>query len=87
LIADQKYGWNIHIWDLTVSQMMQGREVSIAGQTIFVFASGLSKLSILLSYLRIAFLGSRFRYFTYVVIGIVTAAILGFLPLLWAQCM
>jgi hypothetical protein len=68
-------------------QMMQGRQVSIAGQTIFVFASGLSKLSILMSYLRIAVVGSRFRYFTLLVIGLVTAAIVAFLSLLWAQCM
>ncbi|KAI4595252.1 hypothetical protein KJ359_006926 [Pestalotiopsis sp. 9143b] len=65
ILATQLYGWNIHAWDLTFKQMIQGRQVSIAGQTIFVFASGLAKLSILTSYLRIAVPGSWFRRLTW----------------------
>ncbi|KAI1497962.1 hypothetical protein F5X99DRAFT_395233 [Biscogniauxia marginata] len=86
ILATQWYGWNIHVWDLTSTQMVHGRQVSIAGQTIFVFASGLSKLSILASYLRIAVVGSWFRRLTWCTIVIVTAAMPGFLLLLWLQC-
>ncbi|KAF3019223.1 hypothetical protein E8E14_000506 [Neopestalotiopsis sp. 37M] len=86
ILATQLYGWNIHVWDLTFREMVQGRKVSIAGQTIFVFASGLAKLSILASYLRIAVPGSWFRRLTWATIGIVAAAIPAFLLLLWLQC-
>ncbi|ETS84562.1 hypothetical protein PFICI_02587 [Pestalotiopsis fici W106-1] len=86
ILATQLYGWNIHVWDLTFREMIQGRKVSIAGQTIFVFASGLAKLSILTSYLRIAVPGSWFRRLTWATIGIVAAAIPAFLLLLWLQC-
>ncbi|KAM0815737.1 hypothetical protein AB5N19_01536 [Seiridium cardinale] len=86
LLATQLYGWNIHIWDLTYTQMVQGRKVSIAGQTIFVFASGLPKLSILASYLRIAMPGSWLWRLTWVSIILVGAAILAFLLILWLQC-
>ncbi|OCK95000.1 uncharacterized protein K441DRAFT_686994 [Cenococcum geophilum 1.58] len=29
------YGWNIRVWNLTLFQTIQGRQVSIAGQTLF----------------------------------------------------
>ncbi|KAH6640092.1 hypothetical protein BKA67DRAFT_486818, partial [Truncatella angustata] len=86
ILATQLYGWNIHAWDLTYTQMVQGRQVSIAGQTIFVFASGFAKLSILASYLRIALPGSWFRRLTWAAIAIVGTAIPAFLMLLWLQC-
>ncbi|KAI1637769.1 hypothetical protein F4809DRAFT_603289 [Biscogniauxia mediterranea] len=86
ILATQLYGWNIHVWDLTSQQMSRGRQVSIAGQTIFLFASGLSKLSILVSYLRIAVAGSWFRRLTWCSIAVVTAAMPSFLLLLWLQC-
>lgn len=62
-------------------------QISIVGQTLFVFASGLSKLSILTSYLRIAPLGSTFQRVTQVTIGAVLALIIIFLMVLWTQCM
>ncbi|KAI1841827.1 hypothetical protein JX265_009436 [Neoarthrinium moseri] len=86
ILATQLYGWSLHTWDLTYTQMLQGRQVSIAGQTLFVFASGLAKLSILASYLRVALPGSWFRRLTWAAIGIVGAAIPAFLLLLWLQC-
>lgn len=84
--ASQLYGWNIHAWDLTYTQMVKGRQISIAGQTIFVFASGLSKLSILTSYLRIAMPGTWFWRLTWATITLVGAAMPAFLMLLWLQC-
>lgn len=86
ILASQMYGWNIHVWDLTKSQAMKGRQVSIAAQTLFLFASGLAKTSILLSYLRIAPANSWFRRFTYITIGLVAALVVGFLIVLWTQC-
>ncbi|KAF3799355.1 hypothetical protein GCG54_00001397 [Colletotrichum gloeosporioides] len=86
ILATQVYGWNLHIWDTTFAQRIQGRQISIVGQTLFVFASGLSKLSILTSYLRIAPLGSTFQRVTQVTIGAVLALIVIFLMVLWTQC-
>jgi len=85
-VATQLYGWNIHVWDLTYLQMTQGRQVSIAGQALFVFASGLAKASILMSYLRIAPRASLFRKGTLAGMAVVVAAMPIFLIVLWTQC-
>jgi hypothetical protein len=87
ILAAQLYGWNIHAWDLRPDQVISGRQVSIAGQTLFLFASGLNKTSILVSYLRIAPLGSWFRLGTKVTTGLVVALIPIFLIVLWTQCL
>jgi hypothetical protein len=86
VLAVQRYGWNIHVWDLTKQQLMDGRKVSIAVQTMFIFATGLAKLSILFSYLRIALLDSWFRRLTWASICLVVAATFAFLVVLWTQC-
>ncbi|OCL09635.1 hypothetical protein AOQ84DRAFT_397291 [Glonium stellatum] len=86
VLASQKYGWNIHVWDLTLVQMIQGRQVSIAGQTLFVFASGFEKLSILATYLRIAVSGTWFRRLTWASIVLVNLVMLVFTIVLWTQC-
>ncbi|KAF7560124.1 hypothetical protein G7046_g4035 [Stylonectria norvegica] len=87
ILASQLYGWSIHVWDLTASQATKGRQVSIAGQTLFLFASGLAKDSILVSYLRIAPKNSWFRRLTYASIALVTSLIFIFLIILWTQCL
>lgn len=87
ILASQLYGWDIHVWDLKPDQMIRGRQASIAAQTMFLFASGLAKTSILVSYLRIAPLDSMFRRLTYWLIGLVVALIPIFLVVLWTQCM
>ncbi|KAK1975816.1 integral membrane protein, partial [Colletotrichum cereale] len=87
ILATQLYGWNLHVWDLTPIQIRQGRQISIAGQTLFLFASGLSKLSILTSYLRIAPLGSSFRRLTWVAMAAIFALLWIFLIVLWTQCL
>ncbi|KAM5386887.1 hypothetical protein ACJZ2D_000180 [Fusarium nematophilum] len=86
ILSAQMYGWNIHVWDLTKSQAIKGRQVSIAAQTLFLFSSGLAKNSILVSYLRIAPAHSWLRRLTFATIGLVTALIFVFLIVLWTQC-
>jgi hypothetical protein len=54
---------------------------------MFLFASGLAKASILVSYLRIAPLDSWFRRLTHWSIALVVALIPIFLIVLWTQCM
>jgi hypothetical protein len=86
ILADRLYGWNIHIWDLTPSQALNGRKVSLAAQTLFLFSSGLAKISILLTYLRIASRDSWFRRVTVAVIILVAIQVVAFLAVLWLQC-
>lgn len=86
-MAVQLYGWNIHVWDATIPLLQNGRKASMAGQTLFVLASSFVKLSILVSYFRIAPNKSTFRKLVWTTLGIVTAAFLTFLVALWLQCM
>lgn len=58
VLGATQYGWDIHVWDLTAAKAIAGRQVSFAAQILFVTATGLAKVSIFVSYLRIAPLGS-----------------------------
>ncbi|KAK8085975.1 hypothetical protein PG994_000949 [Apiospora phragmitis] len=86
ILATKLYGWDRHIWDVPFWMLVQGRKVSAAGQAFFVFASGLGKLSILISYLRIALEGTLFRRLTWAAIVVNTLNMLAFFILLWVQC-
>lgn len=86
ILACQIYGWDVHVWDLKPDVLTQGRQASIAAQTMFIAASGLAKTSILVSYLRIAPLSSRFRLLTQWTIGLVVPQTIIFLIVLWTQC-
>ncbi|KXH37460.1 integral membrane protein [Colletotrichum simmondsii] len=85
--ATELYGWNLHVWDVPLSLIKQSRQISMAAQTLFLFASGLSKLSILASYLRLAAPGTWFQRLTWVTGGLVFTLVWVFLIVLWTQCM
>jgi len=61
VLAVTRYGWDIHIWDLTFERLIVGRKISFAAQALFILATALAKMSILISYLRIAPLDTWFR--------------------------
>lgn len=61
VLAFDLYGWKYHVWDLTLDKLIQGRKASMATQAFFVPATLFTKVSILLSYLRLAPLNSWFR--------------------------
>ncbi|KAF2100237.1 hypothetical protein NA57DRAFT_64878 [Rhizodiscina lignyota] len=86
ILADQLYGWDTHVWDLTAVKIIKGRQASLVGQTLFSFASGLAKASILLSYLRFAPDRSLFRHLIYASLGLVVACIMIYSVVLWTQC-
>ncbi|KAF2120678.1 hypothetical protein BDV96DRAFT_484506 [Lophiotrema nucula] len=86
IMATQLYGWNIHVWDSKIPQLETGRKVSMAAQTLFVLASSFVKISILVSYFRIAPEKSVFRKLVWAVLALVIAAFLTFLIALWVQC-
>jgi hypothetical protein len=84
--AATKYGWDIHVWDLPITKLAASRQVSIAGQTLFLGASGLTKLSMLVSYERIA--ASRtFLLAIRISMVICSLWIVVFTIVLWTQCM
>ena len=62
-------------------------QASIAGQTLFVLASSTVKISILVSYFRIAPEKSVFRKLVWGTFALVFAAFVVFLVALWVQCM
>lgn len=59
----------------------------MAGQTLFVLASSTVKMSILVSYFRIAPEKSIFRKLVWGTLSLVVAAFVVFLVALWVQCM
>jgi hypothetical protein len=59
----------------------------MAGQTLFVLASSTVKMSILVSYFRIAPEKSLFRKLVWATFALVFAAFVVFLVALWVQCM
>lgn len=64
ILASSRFGWDVHVWDLTAENMVAGRQVSFTAQCLFILSSAIAKVSILLSYLRLAPLGSWFRRLT-----------------------
>jgi hypothetical protein len=64
VLASSRYGWDIHIWDLDHRQMVASRQVSFAAQILFILATVLAKISMFVSYLRLAPRGSWFRCLT-----------------------
>ncbi|KAM7188873.1 hypothetical protein V8F20_010382 [Naviculisporaceae sp. PSN 640] len=85
-LASTKYGWDRHVWDLKPAQLVQGRQISLAIQGIFVVASALAKISIIVSYLRLALVNSWFRRMC---IGSIYFVVISNVPLfivLWTQC-
>ncbi|EOA82009.1 hypothetical protein ACJQWK_05362 [Exserohilum turcicum] len=86
IMASQLYGWDRHVWDLKPHQMMVGRQASMACQTLFVLASSTVKMSILVSYFRIAPEKSTFRKLVWATFALVFAAFVVFLVALWVQC-
>ncbi|KAK4188901.1 hypothetical protein QBC35DRAFT_179944 [Podospora australis] len=86
ILASSLYGWSKHVWDLGYADMVSNRKVSMAVQCLFVFATSFAKISILVSYLRLAPQGSWFRKLTH--IGIVFIALFNtaFIVVLFTQC-
>jgi hypothetical protein len=80
----ERYTFIAHAKNIPPSNSAQA---SMAGQTLFVLASSFVKMSILVSYFRIAPNKSTFRKLVWVTLSIVVAAFLTFLIALWLQCM
>ncbi|EAQ88607.1 hypothetical protein CHGG_05226 [Chaetomium globosum CBS 148.51] len=86
VLAFVRYGWDVHVWDLTFEKILSGRKVSFAAQALFVPATALAKLSILYSYLRLAQTKPRFRRAIYGAMVFVVALNVCFIFVLFFQC-
>ncbi|KAJ8118631.1 hypothetical protein OPT61_g445 [Boeremia exigua] len=86
IMATQMYGWDKHVWDMKRPELSTGRKASMAGQTLFVLASSTVKMSILVSYFRIAPEKSLFRKLVWGTFALVFTAFVVFLVALWVQC-
>lgn len=52
-VATQRFGWDLHIWDVPLTAQVTGRKLSWCGQIFYTVAGNLAKTSILVFYLRI----------------------------------
>ncbi|KAK4655199.1 hypothetical protein QC762_300290 [Podospora pseudocomata] len=86
ILASSLYGWSLHIWDLKYETIVSNRKVSMAVQALFVFATSFAKVSILISYLRLAPQGSWFRKLTQGTIAFVALFNSAFIVVLFTQC-
>lgn len=86
ILASTTYGWDKHLYDLTLNQLSDGRKISMAIQAVFIFSSSLAKVSILISYLALAPLDSLFRRLTKYAIVFIVAMNSGSFILLFTQC-
>ncbi|ELR07913.1 hypothetical protein VC83_06540 [Pseudogymnoascus destructans] len=53
LLAIERYGWDIHVWDLPPKDLVVSRMVSWASMVLYITTTSLTKTSILVFYLRI----------------------------------
>ncbi|KAH7039470.1 hypothetical protein B0J12DRAFT_762765 [Macrophomina phaseolina] len=53
-LADRLYGFDRHVWDLTIDLAVQSREITFAISNFYIFSTSLTKLSILCFYRRMA---------------------------------
>ncbi|KFZ01664.1 hypothetical protein V500_00660 [Pseudogymnoascus sp. VKM F-4518 (FW-2643)] len=74
-LAASQYGWDLHIWDVPEADIIPGRIVTWVAQLLFVAATNLTKLSILLFYTRLSTVGIR-TPFDYAVWGTIVFVIL-----------
>ncbi|KAK3901702.1 hypothetical protein C8A05DRAFT_16148 [Staphylotrichum tortipilum] len=86
LLIFTRYGWNRHIWDLTLPILIAGRQASYAAQALFIPGALLVKISILLSYLRIAPQNSMFRRLSLTAPWVIATTTIVFLIVMFTEC-
>lgn len=69
LLADQRFQWNRHIWDVPFNMIVVGMKALIGMQVCFSLATGLTKCSMLTLVYRIVSKGSG--HFPKLVLGVI----------------
>jgi hypothetical protein len=86
--ATNKYGWNLHIWDVPISDIVPSRKIAWAAQVFFMIGTTCTKISILLFYRRLT-AGALPRTFLCVIYGsiaFITAYVIACLLVLLLGC-
>jgi hypothetical protein len=66
LLAVNKYGWNLHVWDIPILNLVPSLKISWFAQIFFVLGTSLTKISILLFYRRVT-AGTMQKGFLYII--------------------
>ncbi|KAE9368311.1 hypothetical protein N431DRAFT_347037 [Stipitochalara longipes BDJ] len=67
-LAASRYSWDVHIWDVPLQNIIPSRQVTFTAQFLFLWATNLTKISILLFYRRLS-APSMKKIFDYCVCG------------------
>ncbi|OBT73179.1 hypothetical protein VF21_07910 [Pseudogymnoascus sp. 05NY08] len=85
ILAIHDYGWDIHVWDLPPKDSITSRKVSWASMLLYLTSSSLTKISILVFYLRIL-VEKKDKLITKITLGAMIIYYVVFLIVLFAQC-
>ncbi|GKZ24055.1 hypothetical protein AbraIFM66951_010554 [Aspergillus brasiliensis] len=83
------YGENHHVWDTTLSQLLQSRKLAIAQELFYILSSCFTKISVLLFYRRMGHrttISPRFLNLIYLSIASVAAYTFAFFIVIWVAC-
>ncbi|KFY97576.1 hypothetical protein V498_01998 [Pseudogymnoascus sp. VKM F-4517 (FW-2822)] len=83
ILAIHNYGWDIHVWDLPPEDNISSRKVSWASMILYLTSSSLTKISILVFYLRIL-VAKKDKLITKITLG---AMIIYYVVLLLVLCL
>lgn len=53
LLANQRYGWDRHIWDVPLPMIQSANIIAFIAKLTFVFASSFTRLSLIFQYYRL----------------------------------
>ncbi|EUC48156.1 hypothetical protein COCMIDRAFT_88217 [Bipolaris oryzae ATCC 44560] len=87
-LATEVYGFDRHMWDVTPNLYIPERKIVFAVYLLYIIASGLIKISILLFYRRLdaRCIPSTFRIVTWISITIIAVFITAFTVILFTAC-
>jgi hypothetical protein len=86
--AVSKYGWDRHVWDVPISELIPSRYTAWWAQLCFLASIGCTKVSILLFYRRVtaATMHTTFLYVIFSAIGFIIAYTIAFSMVLFVGC-
>ncbi|ELR02965.1 hypothetical protein VC83_00232 [Pseudogymnoascus destructans] len=84
ILAINNYGWDIHVWDLPQEDSVTSRKVSWASMLLYLASSFLTKISILVFYLRI--LVEKDKLITKITLGSMVICYVVLFIILFVQC-
>jgi len=87
-LASKVYGFDRHVWDLPLSVGTQGRKIAMLIEALYLFSTGVIKISILLFYRRLvpSSVSPAFAWATRAIIASVVAYIIAFEAILLFGC-